>query len=78
VFFSLGTVLSLLFLAVGKWAFGKDSTKNILAFAAGTGNTGYFGIPAATALFGDAALSPVVLCILGVILYEHSVGFVSL
>jgi predicted permease len=26
-------------------------------------------------LFGDAALSPVVLCILGVILYEHSVGF---
>ena len=75
LFFFLGSILSLLFLVIGTWVFGKDPTRNILAFAAGTGNTGYFGIPACIALFGDKSLSPAVLCILGVILYENSLGF---
>ncbi len=75
IFFLIGSIFSMLFYGIGKWVFGEDSTKNILAFSAGTGNTGYFGIPAALALMGDQALSSVVLCILGVILYENSVGY---
>src|SRR5437762_2581315 len=55
--------------------FWKDSTKNILAFTAGTGNTGYFGIPVALALFNNDVLGLVVLSVLGFVLYENSVGF---
>jgi predicted permease len=55
--------------------FWKDSTKNILAFTAGAGNTGYFGIPVALALFNDNVLGLVVLSVLGFVLYENSIGF---
>ncbi len=56
----------------------KGSEKNILAYAAGSGNTGYFGLPVALALFGDSALSLVVFSTLGFILYENSVGFYTI
>lgn len=55
--------------------FWTDANRNIVAFAAGTGNTGYFGIPVALAIFDEQILSLVVLCILGFVLYENSVGF---
>ncbi len=53
----------------------KDNTRNIFAYTVGTGNTGYFGIPVALALLGDASLSAVVLSTMGLIFYENSVGF---
>jgi len=52
-----------------------DSTKNIFAFAVGTGNTGYFGLPVALAIFDTHVLGIVVLSLLGFILYENTVGF---
>jgi malate permease and related proteins len=55
--------------------FWKDAHRNILAFTAGSGNTGYFGLPVALALFGPDRLGPIVLSILGFVLYENSVGF---
>lgn len=54
------------------WA---DATRNIFAFTAGTGNTGYFGLPVALAVLGPEYLSPVVLSTLGFLLYENTVGF---
>ncbi len=55
--------------------FWTDATKNILAFAAGSGNTGYFGLPVAIALFGPNVAGLVVASILGFILFENSLGF---
>ena len=74
VFFILSSFLSLVFYKFGSYFF-KDSTKNILAFTAGTGNTGYFGLPVVLGLFGEQAFSLAVLSILGFVLYENSLGF---
>ena len=57
LFFALCCLIALLFLAIGTFVFKKDSTKNILAFTAGTGNTGYFGLPVVLTLFEDQAFS---------------------
>lgn len=66
-------------LCLGTYAWAKyiwsDATKNILAFTAGCGNTGYFGLPVAIALFGPESAGLVILSVLGVILYENSLGF---
>ncbi len=74
LFFVLGSFLALLFLWIGSFLW-NDPTKNILAFSAGTGNTGYFGLPVALMLFSDDVLGVMVLSILGFVLFENSVGF---
>jgi malate permease and related proteins len=53
----------------------KDSTKNLVGFSAGTGNTGYFGLPLALLLFDDQGEGIYIMAILGVTLYENSFGF---
>lgn len=75
LFFCLASAMALIFLMIGNIVFKKDSTKNILAFTAGTGNTGYFGLPVISVVLGDQAFSLAVLAILGFTLYENSVGF---
>lgn len=52
-----------------------DPTKNILAFTAGNGNVGYFGLPVAVALFGPEVVGPIAVSILGFVLYENTLGF---
>lgn len=56
----------------GMW---QDNTRHILGFTAGSGNTGYFGLPVAIALFGHEATAPMVLGSLGFLLFENSLGF---
>ncbi len=75
LFFILACLLSLFFFFVGKFFYKKDSTKNILAFTSGTGNTGYFGLPVIYAILGEQAFSLAVLSILGFVLYENTLGF---
>lgn len=74
IFFILGS-----FFCLGVYRLIKnhwlDTSRNILAFAAGSGNTGYFGLPVAVAIFGEQVTSLVVLCIMGLVLYENSLGF---
>lgn len=55
-----------------------ESMRNLAAFASANGNSGYFGIPAALALFPSDRLGIVVLCSLGFLLYECSTGFFTL
>lgn len=74
LFFILACLFCLAFYFIGKHIW-PGSEKNILAFAAGTGNTGYFGLPVVLALFGDQFLGIAVLSILGFVLYENSLGF---
>jgi malate permease and related proteins len=74
LYFSVASCFCILFYKLGSF-FWKGSTKNILAFASGTGNSGYFGLPVAVAIFGDRAIGIVALIILGTVLYENSLGF---
>jgi predicted permease len=74
LFFILCSIMCLVFYKVAAY-FWKDPTKNILAFTAGTGNTGYFGFPVAIILFGQDSLGIAVMAALGFTLYESSVGF---
>jgi predicted permease len=79
LFFVVCSILCLLFYASGSFFWGRgNSLKNLAAFASANGNTGYFGIPVSLALFGEKTLGLVVLCSLGFLLYESSVGFLVL
>lgn len=74
LFFLTACALSLIFYRVGG-RFWQSSERNLLSFIAGTGNTGYFGIPLILALFGQAGLSIAVFSTLGLILYESTRGY---
>lgn len=66
----------LAFLSLFIW--GKswnDPTGNILAFSAGTGNTGYFGIPLAIILFPPELANIYIFTVLASLLYESTTGF---
>ncbi|PCJ29362.1 MAG: permease [Rickettsiales bacterium] len=71
--FSLCTMLGFF----SYWLYGKvwqDSHRNILALSAGTGNGGYVVLPIATALFDDHTLSIFALGLIGISIYEASIG----
>lgn len=74
-FFLLACGISLLFLWIWSLAFPGTKLKNILAFTSGTGNTGYFGLPVVLILFDESLFSIAVLCILGFVLYENTLGY---
>jgi len=75
LFFTIACLMSLLFYWIGTLVYKKDSTRNILAFTSGTGNTGYFGLPVIYAVLGEQAFSLAALSILGFVLYENTLGF---
>ncbi|MBE0492525.1 MAG: AEC family transporter [Sulfurospirillum sp.] len=74
VLYLLNSVLSLSALGIGG-RFFHDNTKNILAFSAGTGNTGYFGIPLAIMLLDESLVNIYIFTVLASLLYENTVGF---
>ena len=61
LFLIISCLICLLFLWIGNKIFKNDSTKNILAFTSGTGNTGYFGLPVVMGVLGEEAFSLAVL-----------------
>ncbi|MCM0607048.1 MAG: AEC family transporter [Xanthomonadaceae bacterium] len=72
---ALGSVIAVGYYFIGSRVYPEGTKKNLLGFAAGNANSGYFGIPVADALFGGDAVARVILCGMGYILYENSVGF---
>ncbi|WP_110676800.1 AEC family transporter [Salinicola sp. RZ23] len=68
---------SLLCLAVNAVAgrFYAEQERALLAFSAGTGNTGYFGFPIALVLLPPEGVTQYLFCMLGISLYEFTVGF---
>lgn len=75
LFFVIACALCLVFFLIGKLVYKNDPIKNILAFTAGTGNVGYFGLPVALMIFSDSVFSLVVLSVMGIIVYENTLGF---
>jgi hypothetical protein len=53
----------------------QDATGNILAFTAGTGNSGYFGIVLALILFPPELADIFIFTVLGAFFYEATTGF---
>jgi predicted permease len=72
--FVMACLICIVFFFLGGFVW-HDTTRNILAFAAGDGNTGYFGIPVATVLFNTSLVNIYIFGILGLILFENSLGF---
>lgn len=72
--FSICSSLCLIFYKLGK-GYWDDSSRNLMAFSAGSGNTGYFGLPLALLIFNNEAEGVYVLALLGIVLYENSVGY---
>ena len=72
--FAVACTLGLLATVAGRRLW-RDGTERIVAFSAGTGNTGFFGIPACLALVGPESFPYVVMFSFGAIAYEVSLGF---
>ena len=74
IIFCIASALCFIFYKIGKkiWS---DSTTNLLAFNAGTGNSGYFGLPLALILFDNQGEGVYLMSIIGLGLYDNSVGF---
>lgn len=52
-----------------------DGSASIIPLSVGTGNTGYFGVPVALLLFGEQGLAIYIVCMLGTVVFESTVGF---
>ena len=72
--FTISSVLCLTFFRATEniWT---DSSRNLMSFSAGSGNTGYFGLPIALLLFNAEGEGIYILALLGITLYENSVGY---
>ena len=55
-----------------KW---DNQSRNLLAMSAGSGNTGYFMLPIVASVFDDYTLSIYMMAVVGVNIYESSVGY---
>lgn len=53
----------------------NDSAKNLMAFSAGSGATGYFGVPLALMIFDPQTEGVYIMALLGVSLYDNSLGY---
>ncbi|MCH2547950.1 MAG: AEC family transporter [Alphaproteobacteria bacterium] len=53
----------------------SDGRPNIMAAAAGTGNNGYFGLPIAMMLFDAQTVGIYLMLVIGVTIYESTIGF---
>lgn len=74
VVFAISSSLCLIFYKISErlWS---DKTREVLAFAAGSGNTGYFGLPLALLLFNDQGEGVYIMAAFGVTFYDNTVGY---
>lgn len=77
--YSLGALLTASTAAVLAYRLGRrlwpDGRANLFGFAGGTGNTGYFALPLVFALFDAHQVAVAVFIIIGVNLYEFTLGY---
>lgn len=71
--FSIATTLSIsAYFFFGRY--WRDYTRNVIALSAGSANAGYFMLPIASAFFDDYTLSIYMMTVIGVNVFEASVG----
>lgn len=74
VIFTICCTLCLLFYKISS-RFWNDKTRDVLAFSAGSSNTGYFGLPLALLLFNDQGEGVYIMAAFGVTFYDNTVGY---
>jgi predicted permease len=74
VTFIIATILCIICYNLFDMYFDEPS-RNILAMTSGTANAGYFVLPVAASLFDDYTLSIYMMAVVGLSIYESSVGF---
>lgn len=72
--FFISTFLCLIFYRYSKTIW-SDTSRNLIAFTVGCGNTGYFGLPMAILLFSEEGQGIYIMAMLGVTFYENSIGY---
>ncbi|HSH47139.1 MAG TPA: AEC family transporter [Halomonas sp.] len=72
--FATACGMALLVNAVARRLLPADESA-VLAFSAGTGNTGYFGLPVALVLLPSEGVTLYLFAVLGVTLYEFTLGY---
>jgi len=72
--FSIGTMVCAISFWLSKFFF-SGAVPNLIGFASGDANGGYFGIPVALALFGSELLPAYIMIVFGLIIYENTVGY---
>ena len=72
--FGVSSILCIGFYNLSKLIW-HDASKNLTAFSAGSGNTGYFGLPMALLLFDEQGEGVYIMAILGSMLYDNSMGY---
>lgn len=74
VTFVISSLLCIIFYRFSRriWS---DAAKNLMAFSAGTGATGYFGVPLALMIFDQQTAGIYIMAVLGVTLYDNSLGY---
>lgn len=73
IFLMFSIILCFSYLKIARYFF-QDGRANLIAFAAGTGNTGYFGLPLALMLFDDKMVALYMLGNLGLSIYDYTIG----
>lgn len=74
LFLLIGSILSIMYLYISKKIWPVGTKSSIIAFSAGTGNTGYFGLPVALSLFDDHVVCLYMLMNIGLSFYDYTVG----
>ncbi|MGO2392990.1 AEC family transporter [Halomonas sp. AOP12-C2-37] len=72
--FILSSLMALIVHRLTRHRFGEQEAA-LLAFSSGTGNTGYFGLPIAFILLPPEGVTLYLFCMLGINIYEFTVGF---
>lgn len=72
--FGVGTLVCFACYYIARISF-SGTLPNLLGFASGDANSGYFGIPVAISLFGEKYLAPYVMAVFGLMIYENTVGY---
>ena len=74
IVFLVASLVSLSFFFVSKVFYAKPEA-SLMAYAAGSSNTGYFGLPVIVAVLGLEALDLAVIANLGMVFFECTIGF---
>lgn len=74
VIYMLSVVLNMSYMFICNRIWPNDSRANVVAFAAGTANTGYFGLPVALMLFDIQTVGIFMLMNIGMSFYDYTLG----
>lgn len=72
--FVVSCLISLIFYRLSRRVW-QDPSKNLVAFSAGSGNTGYFGLSLALMVLSDQVEGIYIMAMLGVTLFENTLGY---